>query len=188
MKKNIIILLLLFTSMTYAQYPQGCMSQDELEEMLKDLSHGYISVGNACGDERYMELVIDGDMDMDGNTLEILHADIKVMGSLVNEGEIVLLYDSAIFEVFDETLDTDDFQDNSVDVTMYPNPTTDYVNINADNLESIIFYDINGRVVKNFRVNTSRNKIFVGNLSSGAYIIVVSNTLGHTETLKLIKK
>ncbi|MDR2835436.1 MAG: T9SS type A sorting domain-containing protein [Bacteroidales bacterium] len=58
---------------------------------------------------------------------------------------------------------------------IYPNPTSDYININIeDNFQNIEIYDINGRLLLNSR--TSKN-INISNLNSGIYCAkVISNT------------
>ena len=62
--------------------------------------------------------------------------------------------------------------DESVRLTIYPNPTTDFVNIDInEEVNSIKIYDISGRIIRSF-VNEVNN-LYLGDLNKGVYIIQV---------------
>lgn len=73
--------------------------------------------------------------------------------------------------------------DNSV-VSVYPNPATDVVYIDSQDVESIEVYSISGQLVGK---NKDANSINVSNLAKGNYILRIS-TADSTFTTKLIKK
>lgn len=64
-------------------------------------------------------------------------------------------------------------------IAVYPNPATDYLHIenNDVTIETIDLYDMNGRIVKNFKSSDLKdNTISVSNVTSGNYILKVNNT------------
>ncbi|PWN67729.1 T9SS type A sorting domain-containing protein [Chryseobacterium oncorhynchi] len=69
-------------------------------------------------------------------------------------------------------------------ISIYPNPSKDYINIDAKNIKSIEIMDMTGRVVDKPAVSSSVN---ISNLSSGNYMIKVT-TDNFTTTEKIIKK
>lgn len=73
------------------------------------------------------------------------------------------------------------------DVQVYPNPTSDYLNIKgAKNVSGIKVLDVSGRVV--LSSDKAEQKIDVSQLVKGAYILNVKNTDGTSSTHKFIKK
>lgn len=99
--------------------------------------------------------------------------------------------DSFIFMVDDfkvtttPTASNDEFFKNNF--TIYPNPTTDELNITTVNgleLNEISIFDLTGRKVKSFKNEKTLN---VSDLASGTYIINIKTNEG-TGTSKFIKK
>lgn len=71
-------------------------------------------------------------------------------------------------------------------LTVYPNPTTDFLKINtSDKVSSVEIYDLTG---KKASTKTDGNTIDVRNLRSGAYMIKVSYGDGNSISQKFIKK
>ena len=71
-------------------------------------------------------------------------------------------------------------------ISLFPNPTQDYVTIsNVGTIESNTLFDLNGRVIK--VINGGSNRIDVSDLENGIYFVNIktNNTL---ETLKFIKE
>ncbi|NBC58594.1 MAG: T9SS type A sorting domain-containing protein [Bacteroidetes bacterium] len=87
------------------------------------------------------------------------------------------------------TLSTDEFEKSGISV--YPNPASDLVNINfsqnTDELEQIVLYDLNGRLVFASKLNSNdiEQQIDVSNLSSGIYVLEI-NTVKHQYNTKVI--
>jgi hypothetical protein len=74
--------------------------------------------------------------------------------------------------------------------SIYPNPASDVINLNAGNLiiNSVKITDINGRVVSTFNVNlTSSVEINVSDLTTGIYFLTVDTDQG-VGTSKIVKK
>jgi hypothetical protein len=72
---------------------------------------------------------------------------------------------------------------------LYPNPTSDYLNIKLEKtiIQSLSIVDINGRVLKKQDVNEYDSQINVTDLNAGIYLVKVETELG-ISTQKFIKK
>lgn len=70
-------------------------------------------------------------------------------------------------------------------VSIYPNPAQDYINISEDYISAKI-YNINGSLVMDVLQN--QTQIDVSNLSSGVYFIQMNTIDGHVKQSKFVKK
>lgn len=71
-------------------------------------------------------------------------------------------------------------------ISVYPNPTTDFVNINVDKANRIEIYDMNGKKVVSQSI-ANNGTISMLNFANGAYILRVMNdntVLGSTKIIK----
>lgn len=73
---------------------------------------------------------------------------------------------------------------------VYPNPTTDFLNIQLDgtNISAIKILDVSGRTVLNVSVNANTKRIDMSSLSAGTYVAMISTDLGVTLRQSVIKK
>jgi hypothetical protein len=69
---------------------------------------------------------------------------------------------------------------NDITYKIYPNPTTDFLNIYGDNIQSVKVFDTNGRLV----LSGSNTQLDVSSLDNGFYTVMVNEK----ERVKLIKK
>jgi len=77
---------------------------------------------------------------------------------------------------------------NNLNVNVYPNPTTDIVNIEtAETLQNYEVYNVLGQQIQkgNFNGNTQIN---LHGATAGTYFIKVTTTQGSTATVKVVKK
>jgi len=80
-----------------------------------------------------------------------------------------------------------------LDITFYPNPTTDYVNFNFSNLESsdlnVLVFDYAGRVLITTKIDIEnyKTKLDLSSLPSGSYLIYLNTNKFNYHT-KIIKK
>lgn len=89
-----------------------------------------------------------------------------------------------ILNVTGIALSVDEFSVSRVSIS--PNPTSDFVNIElhpSNTIESIEIYSITGQLVSKMKSNT---KVDISNLESGVYLMKIETTNGST-TKKLIK-
>lgn len=87
----------------------------------------------------------------------------------------------------DRPLATDSFF--SSNYVVGPNPATDFVSITAknnDTINTVEITDVNGRIVKNVKVNATTSQINMADLNSGVYFLKVSseNGVGITKIIK----
>jgi alpha-tubulin suppressor-like RCC1 family protein len=83
------------------------------------------------------------------------------------------------------TLGTNDFSQNNLKVSLYPNPASNVLNIEMDTeLKLVEVYNLQGQKVKS---SSSRN-IHVSDLSSGIYMVRVEDENGSISIQKLIKE
>ena len=94
--------------------------------------------------------------------------------------------DNKVVIIKDTSLGLTEF-DYENQVSIYPNPTIDYISItNGQNIEKILIYDLSGKLVSEF-YNESEN-LYLGNLASGSYFVKINDKNNGTVNRKLIKK
>ena len=94
--------------------------------------------------------------------------------------------DNKIIIINDSTLGSFD-KDVGPTVTVFPNPTSDFVQISSDaQIIDVKILDINGRVIND--LDFANNTLDLRTLSSGIYIAQMSDGNGAVTTKKIIKK
>ncbi|QBN19616.1 T9SS type A sorting domain-containing protein [Flavobacterium nackdongense] len=97
----------------------------------------------------------------------------------------------------EEAITTLSSEENSIqprtEIFIFPNPTTDYININMDGYEpqstrqAYQLYDLQGRLIKQETISQSETQIDVTNLSSAIYLLQVYNENKILKTFKIVK-
>ena len=64
-------------------------------------------------------------------------------------------------------------ESENITFSVYPNPTTDFLNISGNNVESVKIFDMNGRLVLS---DTFTSKVDVSTLVNGYYTLFVNDT------------
>jgi hypothetical protein len=82
-----------------------------------------------------------------------------------------------------ETADPSQTIENGIYV--YPNPAKDFINLNLNGIQAdkMDIYDITGRLISTYNINSELTKVFTGNLNSGLYFIKVFD--GNKDITKL---
>lgn len=84
-------------------------------------------------------------------------------------------------------------EDNSINLELsaYPNPTTDYLTLNVGNFElstlNFQLFDISGKLVESRKIISSSETIAMENLPTATYFLKVSNNNKEVKTFKIIK-
>lgn len=98
-------------------------------------------------------------------------------------------------EKTDNSLSTEDhLAEPTAEIFIFPNPTTDYVNISMKGFESgsgqqsYQLYDLKGRLLKQDAIDQTETQINLSNLSSSIYILQVSSNNKNLKSFKIIKK
>ncbi len=78
------------------------------------------------------------------------------------------------------------------DLNIWPNPTKDYISVlSSGNIRSVFIYSVLGAKVKEFQLSDSQgieNKLYIGDLNSGVYLLQAINKDGKVEVKKIIKR
>ncbi|QMU66235.1 MAG: T9SS type A sorting domain-containing protein [Flavobacteriaceae bacterium] len=105
--------------------------------------------------------------------------------------EVVFNYDTATNKTFsivdlnDAPLSTQEFE-NDMQISVYPNPTTDYLNIETElEINTIEMYSLQGQKIASYK---NQNSINVSHLSEGIYFLKLTDSFNRTETIKFIKR
>ena len=81
---------------------------------------------------------------------------------------------------------------NEVSLTIYPNPSTDYVNIvSSASIYDVVLYDITGKQLRRVgcpKDDAQSGKIDIGSLALGVYMMEVRLLGGGVITRRLIKR
>lgn len=94
--------------------------------------------------------------------------------------------DNKVIIINDSTLSTTEIETNNK-LSIYPNPTTDFLNINSEiAISELKISDINGRIINNLQFID--DKLNVGELQKGIYFIKITDINGNISTEKIIKK
>jgi len=74
-----------------------------------------------------------------------------------------------------ETADPSQTIENGIYV--YPNPAKDFINLNLNGIQAdkMDIYDITGRLISTYNINSESTKVFTGNLKSGIYLLKFYN-------------
>ena len=71
-------------------------------------------------------------------------------------------------------------------LSIYPNPTTDRIFVEGDNIESISLFNITGQLIGSQPVSSKRTEMALNNLAEGIYLIKVRFTDRHETTKKIV--
>jgi len=79
----------------------------------------------------------------------------------------------------------------NLELTAYPNPTTNYLTLNVGKAElstlNFQLYDISGKLIESRKIISSTETIGMANLPSATYFLKVSNNNNEVKTFKIIK-
>ena len=64
-------------------------------------------------------------------------------------------------------------EDKAPMINIFPNPATDFVNIEAEDLLRVTIFDLTGKTVRNVSAEQGRTTIGINDLKSGCYLILV---------------
>lgn len=88
---------------------------------------------------------------------------------------------------YDATLSTSETVKAKNDIKAYPNPFADVLNISdVSNVKSISVVDISGKLVKTF--DKPESTLYLRELNSGMYLVILNMKDGSKQTIKAIKK
>ena len=62
-------------------------------------------------------------------------------------------------------------ENKDLNISIYPNPTTDFVTVDADELQSVTLTDINGKTLSSMATKDNSIRLDVSDLKAGVYLI-----------------
>lgn len=133
------------------------------------------SIGNGCSDANNKVIDVDGNLELNSYTLEILDATIQVFGCVKNNGEYVDVLDSDLIIYKCETSRIIEYQTlrtievEEEKIRLYPNPTNEFLNIEITNLDFYMLYNVNGEFIN----KGDAKRVDVRNIKKGIYFIIV---------------
>lgn len=76
--------------------------------------------------------------------------------------------------------------ENTINISVYPNPAKDFVKITSENIKQIHVYNTMGQLLLSQESNGNEATIATGNLQSGVYILEVTNFENRKTTQRLV--
>ncbi|RFC55549.1 FG-GAP-like repeat-containing protein [Brumimicrobium aurantiacum] len=112
-----------------------------------------------------------------------------------NDADIQFDYNDFIRTNNTEIMISPNYENDETEVILYPNPTSDWVNIYlindqqfSDPIDSIVICSPSGKVVLNEVINDKRAKLDLSSLSPGIYFANIRNIYGELFNAKIIVK
>jgi hypothetical protein len=85
-------------------------------------------------------------------------------------------------------LSTPDFGAAFTNLEYYPNPVNRILNINAhEKIKKYALYNVEGKVIREAKINQEKLELDLQNLSSGNYFIKLTSDTNKSKTIKIIK-
>jgi len=74
-------------------------------------------------------------------------------------------------------------------ISIYPNPANSYININYMDLQSakLNLLDVDGRLIFNQTINTGQNRLLLGTIAKGMYVVTIESTKGLQRTKLIVR-
>ncbi len=89
------------------------------------------------------------------------------------------------------TLGNDEFPEITLQISIYPNPTTSFINLNIENhsMENILYqlFDINGKQIQMQSISSTETQISMEHLASAIYLLNVIQNNKIIKSFKIIK-
>ncbi|MEO9532033.1 MAG: T9SS type A sorting domain-containing protein [Crocinitomicaceae bacterium] len=74
----------------------------------------------------------------------------------------------------------------SLNISVYPNPTNDIINVRSDQDAQMSLYDIQGKLVQTYNVNSNVSAIDVSYLERGTYLLLFNANGALAEKMKIV--
>jgi hypothetical protein len=102
--------------------------------------------------------------------------DLKIYNYALSQTEVTSLFNN-------NTLSSPNFNQNNLEVSLYPNPANDVLNIEtALEIQSVEIYNIQGQKVR----TANQKQINISDLAAGIYMVRIQDTENNTATKKIV--
>lgn len=173
---------------TYAQTTPGTLGSDDVVQFLVSQDGGstwtILQTWNAANSPSNTSNAYSLDLTAytSANTMFAFYAN---DGTVDDSNDVDFSIDDFIVEPT-STMGTSDIA-NKKDIKVYPNPFADNLNISdVANVKSVNVMDIAGRLIKT--IENPGSTLYLGELKSGMYLVLLNMKDGSRQTVKVIKK
>ena len=174
--KLFISLMLLITPLTSESQEVPSVYIFDMSEFLSVMEKPW-SIGNGIDvytgefvGPYFMVEVFEG-MNMNYHRLEIMNSSITVYGDSINSGEVTKRFESSSL-YFAPLLSTEE-ERRPLELKMYPNPSSSFVNFKGEFIKRLVIYDNNGKIVIRSKPMSSDFTLTTDFLSSGMYMVQI---------------
>jgi hypothetical protein len=94
-----------------------------------------------------------------------------VTGNKTNQHSLTVTSATSVVVEFETILSVSNRE--MVNLSVYPNPTVDYVNIDGVDVNNVKIFNLNGQLL----INTTDKRIDVTGLNNGIYILMINDTV-----------
>lgn len=154
-----------------------------------------ISQNTQANNNDIMEAIVPSGSNANGTSGNVTYSIGQVFYTYIGESESIYNVAQGIqHQEKEETSETPETEVPKTEVFIFPNPTTDYVNLRLNGLEALSgmrhykLYDIQGRLLKQGEIDGTEIQISLSNLSSSIYILTVFIDNQILKTFKILKK
>ena len=82
---------------------------------------------------------------------------------------------------------TQTIENHNLDISLFPNPTSDFITIEAEGLRQVTLMDMSGKTLKRITTNGNTQRMDLSGLPSGMYFII-ANTENGQKKQSVIKR
>jgi len=117
-----------------------------------------------------IEVTIDASNDVFINQAQVVTPDVDVANGVVHVIDAVLSL----------PVNVQDLGNADFDISVFPNPTTDYINVNVEEQVTIQLIDMNGRLMNAWNGGVGTNNLNVSQLPAGNYFLLLTDENANT--------
>jgi hypothetical protein len=152
-----------------------------------------ISQNTQANNNDIMETIIPSGSNASGSSGSVTYSIGQVFYTYIGES-VYTVAQGIQHQEADKNLGTPEVEEPKTELMVFPNPTTDYVNLSLKGLELengkryYKLFDIQGRLLKQNTISDTETQISLSNLSSSIYILTVYIDNQLLKTFKILKK
>ncbi len=100
--------------------------------------------------------------------------------------DVLIVSDAGVSETVSLSLTTGIFDENPINLKVYPNPAAEFVIVKGTKLVAVDIIDLKGRVIKKQQASTNEMKLLVSDMAPGMYILRIQSAEGDYHESELI--
>lgn len=141
-----------------------------------------------------METIIPSGSNATGNSGSVTYSIGQVFYTYIGDDSVYNVAQGVQHQEAEATLGEPEVIVPTTEILVYPNPTTDYVNLKMTGTElesaqrSYKLYDIQGRVLRQNTITDTETQVSLSNLSTSIYLLTVYVDNKLLKTFKILKK